>query len=146
MNKPMIAAALTLIITALIHAVAGGPQYLNLILQADIPIQNANEQKALYAVIWHAITVLFTVNGLALLTTVYLNKSAVTLGWTCIVQLLCFSALFIILGFSWLGEIMSLPQWILFGFNICLLLWGINVERKQIPSAGAKASKSAALS
>ncbi|WP_068318707.1 hypothetical protein [Polycladidibacter hongkongensis] len=144
MNIPMIIAAFILIATALIHALAGGQEYLIPMMDASISVDNEAEQKALYAVVWHAITALFSVGGVALLIACYARSGVRAIAWLYTAQLFCFSSLFLWQGYTWLGEVYSLPQWALFGLNLLFLLWGIRQERPNRNRTTSSASSAVA--
>lgn len=125
MNKPLLAAAIISALTVLLHVFGGGPQY-----HAPALLSNFTaEEKALYSVLWHAVTVTLTVNsvGLFLVATKRMSRDV---GLIIVAQYALFAALFIFYGFTRLGTLWPLPQWVIFGAIAALALWGLRSKKQ----------------
>lgn len=113
----MTAAALTGL-TAAVHMFAGGPEYHPVIRN----LLETTEYKALYSVLWHAVSVFLIVSTLATgwmslrpNLPLALTIGGIQLGW---------AGLFIAYGLGDLGTLWTLPQWVIFIAIPSLLLWG----------------------
>lgn len=105
--------------TAAIHAFMGGPEI-------NAPIQASELHpliRAISAVIWHALTALFVVFGIALLWTARQANRALIV--TILVVTLAFVALFLGIGIVALGTVGEMLQWVLFAAIAVSLSWGL---------------------
>lgn len=110
LNVFLLAAAIISLLTALLHVFGGGPEFPEIILAQD---GLATKQKALYMVMWYLVT--FLLVGVAL---VYWLGALGRPGSGAILFAnaiyIAIAALFIFYGLFMLGELWTLPQWILF--------------------------------
>ena len=117
MDKGFLGLAVLMAGTVALHVFSGGPEF------AD-PFRAAlsdDHLRAMALILWHAVTVVLVV-----LTGAYLvlargpnrallwASSALQLGW---------AALFVLYGLDLLGQLWSLPQWVLFISFPLLALW-----------------------
>lgn len=118
-NRPLVLASTLFFGTAAIHGLIGGPE-----INAPVQISTLDPVvRAVSAVVWHALTAIFTVLAAALLWVArYPNRTVLVLilGIT-----LCFTALFLSIGITTLGSVWPMPQWILFTAIAGVLLWGL---------------------
>ncbi|HHB83064.1 MAG TPA: hypothetical protein ENK61_06285 [Devosia sp.] len=121
MNIPIIAAAALSGITLAAHIFGGDPQY-------HVPAMASNlnvEEKALYSVLWHAVTVIVTMNTAALALAAQKSNFRMPLVGLVSAQYAGWGLLFIYYGQTRLGELWTLPQWIVFFLIPALALWGL---------------------
>lgn len=109
-NKFLIVAAALSAATCALHVFGGGPEFPDVIFAVE---QIDIKQKALYAILWHMVTLL-----LALATIVY-AVSSFKPNWIPAAHLMNaiyigITGLFLVFGLSVLGNITTLPQWTLF--------------------------------
>ncbi len=105
--------------TAAIHAFVGGPE-------VNAPVQGSGLDplvRAVSAVVWHALTALFVVFGVALLWTA--RRPSAALVWVVLAVSLAFVGLFLGVGIAALGSVWPMPQWVLFGGIAGVLVWGV---------------------
>lgn len=122
-NPAFIAAGAVFLATAGIHALMGGPEI-------NAPIQSSTLDplvRAVSAVVWHSLTALFGVLGVALLWVA--RHRNVTLAIAALAVSLSFVGLFIWAGVALLGSIWPMPQWTLFAVIAVLTLWGLWRDR-----------------
>ncbi|ABD55572.1 hypothetical protein Jann_2655 [Jannaschia sp. CCS1] len=118
-NIPIVASGGLYIATAAIHAFMGGPEI-------NAPIQASDLHpfiRAISAVIWHALTALFVIFGVALLWTARDGSRALIV--TILAVTLAFVALFLGIGIVLLGTVGAMLQWVLFGAIAATLIWGL---------------------
>ncbi len=106
-NLALAAAGILTIGYCSVHVFAGGPEIHVPALQSELdPLV-----KGVISVIWHAITAVLLLNGLALLW-LSRNGRQHALGWMVVVQFISFAGLFIAYGLMRFGDLMLMPQWI----------------------------------
>lgn len=117
LNRPVLAAASLLAATALIHALVGGPEI-------NAPVQASTLDpvvRAVFTVVWHALTALFLVLAIALAWAA--RHTNPPLLWMTLALCLAFIALFMVLGVTALGNLTEMPQWTLFAaISLCLII------------------------
>lgn len=118
MNRPILAAAVLMILTLFVHVFAGGPEIHQLIQTSALP----TGLRAVSAVLWHAVSVNLLVFSVALLwlakhpnPPLGLTISFIQLGW---------AALFLYYGASMLATVWLMPQWLIFLTIPALTFWG----------------------
>ncbi len=123
LNIPFAVAGGLFFATAAIHAFMGGPE-----INAPIQASDLNALiRSISAVVWHALTALFLVFGLALLWTArHANRALVV---TILAVNLAFIALFVVIGIVLLGTVGVMLQWVLFAAISAVMLWGMARER-----------------
>ncbi|GAB5445699.1 hypothetical protein [Gymnodinialimonas sp.] len=121
LNVPIAVAGGLYLATAAIHALVGGPE-------VNAPVQASDLDplvRAVSAVVWHALTALFIVLGVALLWTA--RRVSVALVWVVLAVSVAFVGLFLGVGVVALGSVWPMPQWVLFGGIAGVLGWGVRV-------------------
>lgn len=127
LNRPIAIAGGLYLATAAIHAFMGGPEI-------NAPIQASELHpliRAISAVIWHALTALFVVFGVALLWTARNGNRALSV--TILAVTVAFVALFLGIGIVLMGTVGAMLQWVLFGAIAAALVWGLI----RLPSSAA---------
>ncbi|MCF6302816.1 MAG: hypothetical protein L3J13_06400 [Devosiaceae bacterium] len=120
-NIAVTAAAALSALTLAAHIFGGDPQY-------HVPAMASNlntEEKALYSVLWHAVTVILLLNSLALGIAAKIKPCRLPLVSLVAAQYAGWGILFVYYGQTRLGELWSLPQWIAFFLIPTLALWGL---------------------
>lgn len=125
LNIPFAVASAALVGIAAIHAFMGGPEI-------NVPVQLSDLHpvvRSVMAVIWHAITVLALIMAGSMAwsarhanTPLVLSVLAVNLG---------FIAVFLAVGIGQLGNILQMPQWVLFLAVSALIGWGLMRQTAQ---------------
>lgn len=70
--------------------------------------------KAVWSVVWHAVTAVMAFGGLALIAAAFLPDHALALSVLPITLFLAAAVLFIVYGLKRLGTVRTLPQWVPF--------------------------------
>lgn len=122
-NKPLAAAAILTFLTLGLHIFGGGPQYHDTALLSNL----TTEEKAMYSVLWHAVTVTLAI-GTAVFALNVRNKTYRPASLTIIAQFIGFSALFIFYGATKLGTLLPLGQWIIFASIAAIAIWGLGQQ------------------
>lgn len=117
-NRWLVAAAILMFATALIHIFAGGPDIYAPLRSASLP----GEVKSTLSVVWHMVTVfLFLAAGaLAWLSKNYDLPLAGLIG----LSQAAFAVLFVSYSLVDTGSLMALPQWTVFALGAVLMLIG----------------------
>ncbi len=121
MNLSILAAAALSALTLIAHFFGGGPQYHTPAMASSLSI----EDKAVYTIIWHAITTILTINTLGLAYAAISEKFRFSLAALISAQYISWGLLFVFFGQARLGELWTLPQWIAFFLIPALAIWGI---------------------
>ena len=122
-NRAIMIAGLIFLACAAIHAFLGGPEINRAVQASDAhPVV-----RAVSAVIWHALTALFALAGVALWRTARQPNRALNLFL--LTLCLSFVALFLAIGIAELGTIFLMPQWVLFGAIAIALGFGMRRDR-----------------
>ncbi len=121
MNIPILAAAALSALTLAAHFFGGGPQYHTPAMLSTLSI----EDKAVYSVLWHAVTTTLIINTLALAYAAIKQQHRTPLVGLISLQYLAWGILFVVFGLFRLGELTTLPQWIAFFLVPALALFGM---------------------
>ncbi len=114
MNYWYLGASAFTMVTIGAHVLAGGPEIHEPVLQSGL----STEIKAVFSVVWHAITAIMGLSAIALAWAAFGNGSgAVPL---IVAQNLAFTGLFLFYGALRMGAMFVFPQWYVF-----LLLAGL---------------------
>ena len=118
MNKPVLGAAILMLITFLVHTFVGGPEIQTPVFESKL----AADVKAVSIVVWHMVTV--TLAGFTLVL-FYLAKhhNPMLTAFVCILML-TYAALFFCYGMARFGDVTTMPQWTFFVLTPALVLWG----------------------
>jgi hypothetical protein len=125
MNRWLVAAAAASFATLGIHVLAGGPEVHDPLLAADLSVV----QKAFVSILWHAVTVVLLINSAALLIAAVTPRLRAGLTGLVIAHYFAYAALFIGYDLSRLGDLMALPQWIIFLILVVLAQPGLRSQR-----------------
>lgn len=118
MNKPMLSAAILMLVTFLVHTFVGGPEIQTPIFESTL----AADVKAISIVVWHMITVTLAGFTLALF---YLAKNRnPALAGILSALMLAYAALFLGYGLARFGDVTTMPQWTFFVLTPLLVIWG----------------------
>lgn len=112
----LLAAALTAAI-CLLHVFGGGPTI-------HLPIQQSTLNpmvKGAAAVVWHMITVVIALSALALLWVA--KRKNIQLELLVFAVFLAFIVLFLFYSISVFGNVIALPQWLLFTLPSLFIAW-----------------------
>ena len=120
MNGWLGAAGAISLATAGLHVFGGGPAINDPVQASTLPLL----VRSVSEVVWHAITAILVINGLALLWGA-LDGRMVRLAWLVAVQYLAFAGLFVAYDISRFGSLMAMPQWILFLAMAFLAMLGL---------------------
>ena len=108
MSKTFLGLAIYMALVTGVHVMMGGPEYAS-VFKAEL---STDEYRAMALVLWHAVTVILILLSLAYLrlakrfnNDLLWFTTAIQIGW---------AALFVYYGLSWVGDLITLPQWILF--------------------------------
>ena len=126
LNLPLVGAAILYVATAAIHAFMGGPE-----INAPIQLSDLHPLiRAISAVIWHALTVLFLIFGGALWWAARHENQALVV--TILAVTLAFIALFLVIGIVLLGTFFAMLQWVIFGAIAVAMIWGLLQGRSAV--------------
>lgn len=106
LNRPLAAAGVLTILYTGVHVFAGGPEVHDPALASEL----SPMVKGVISVVWHMITAMMLLNGLALL---WLSRKPgqAALGWLVVAQFAAFAGLFIFYGLTRFGDLFTMPQW-----------------------------------
>lgn len=121
MNIPILIATALSTLTLAAHFFGGGPQYHTPAMLSSLSL----EDKAIYSLLWHAITTTLIINTLALAYAALRQRNRPPLIIIVSAQYLMLGILFVGFGLSRLGELWTLPQWIAFFLISGLALFGL---------------------
>ncbi len=110
MNYWLLSAGITALLLDLVHIFLGGREIHRPMVAAHWP----EPAKAIWSVVWHAVTALIALGGVALIVAAVLPDQALALAALPIALFLAFAGLFIGYGLIRLGTVRILPQWIAF--------------------------------
>jgi len=128
MNYWILSAGILSLLTLLLHAFSGGPEIHVPILESELSV----ELKAIFSVIWHAITAVLGLSGAALLLTARRRTPPKALILFIFSQYLAFTALFVFYGLTRLESLLPMPQWTIFIVLTGLTLVGLrNVDESE---------------
>ena len=121
MNAWLLAAGIAALLLDLVHIFPGGREIHRPMVAAHWP----EPAKAVWSVVWHAVTVVMAFGGVALIVAAFLPDQALALSVLPIALFLAFTGLFIVYGALRLGTLRVLPQWTAFLFISALGLIGL---------------------
>ena len=121
MNAWLLAAGIAALLLDLVHIFAGGHEIHRPMVAAHWP----EPAKAVWSVVWHAVTAVMAFGGVALIAAAFLPDHALALSVLPIALFLAFTGLFIVYGAMRLGTLRVLPQWAAFLFLSALGLIGL---------------------
>ncbi len=121
MKFAYITAGILSLATAALHVFGGGPEFHDPMLKssADVPL------KAMFSILWHVATAMFVFNGAALFL---VSRSALTarpIGILIFAQFTAFAILFLWYGYTYLGSIWPLSQWLIFVIINVVIAFGL---------------------
>jgi hypothetical protein len=105
-----LAAAAISLVTAALHVLGGGPEFLHPALESSLP----EAWKAAFSTIWHEITVLLMLNGVFLGFAALALRKNKPLLWLVWFLNMAFAGLFFGYGLAYLASPWVLLQWIIF--------------------------------
>jgi len=121
MNKLVLSAGMLSVLTLFAHVFAGGPEIHVPVLESDLPL----ELKAIFSVVWHAVTAVLVINSAALFLAAGSKSIEKILVLFVSSQYLVFAALFVFYGITHLGTLLPMPQWSVFLLMPALALAGL---------------------
>jgi hypothetical protein len=110
MNAWLLAAGIAALLLDLVHIFPGG----RLIHRPMVASHWPEPVKAIWSVVWHAVTALIALGGLSLIVAAFLPDHALALSVLPIALFLSAAALFIVYGLKRLGTLLVLPHWAAF--------------------------------
>jgi hypothetical protein len=128
MRVPTLVAAALMAATFCLHVFGGGPEIHVPIQASSLPLP----LRAISAVLWHAVTVLLSIQVFALVWLARYPDYAMALLLASIQ--LGFAMLFLFYGQTMLGTVWLMGQWTIFLALAALILWGARL-RKPSPLA-----------
>jgi hypothetical protein len=121
MNFWLLAAGIAALLLNLVHIFPGGREIHRPMVASHWP----EPAKAIWSVVWHAVTAVMGFGGLALIAAANLPDQALALSVLPIALFLSAAALFLFYGAKRLGSISILPHWIAFGAISALAVIGL---------------------
>lgn len=121
MNSWLLAAGLAALLLDLVHIFPGGREIHRPMVASHWP----EPAKAVWSVVWHAVTAVMALGGLALIIAAFLPDHALALSALPIGLFLTAAGLFIVYGMKRLGTVWTLPQWVAFLAISALALVGL---------------------
>lgn len=110
MNAWLLAAGTATLLLDLVHIFPGGREIHRPMVAASWP----EPAKAVWSVVWHAVTAVMALGGLALIVAAILPDHALALAALPIGIFLSWTGLFLFYGLHRLGNLHLLPQWVAF--------------------------------
>lgn len=110
MNLWLLSSGIAALLLDLVHIFPGGREIHRPMVAAQWP----EPAKAVWSVVWHAVTAVLAFGGLALVAAAFLPDQALALSVLPITLFLAFVGLFLIYGQIRLGSILILPHWAAF--------------------------------
>jgi hypothetical protein len=123
MNLWLLSAGVAALLLDLVHIFLGGRMIHRPMVAAHWP----EPAKAVWSVVWHAVTAVMGVGGLALIGAAFLPDQALALSVVPIALFLSAAVLFIFYGLRRLGTLRILPHWVAFLAISALGLIGLAV-------------------
>ena len=121
MNYWLITAGAAALLLDLVHIVAGGREIHVPMLRS----RASDPAKAVWSVVWHAITAVMALGGLTLVAAGLHPEHAVALAVLPIAIFLAMAVLFVFYGLRRLGTLTVLPQWTAFLAISALAIAGV---------------------
>ncbi|HMS95486.1 MAG TPA: hypothetical protein PKA03_09745 [Tabrizicola sp.] len=110
MNAWLLAAGVAALLLDLVHVFPGGREIHRPMVASHWP----EPAKAVWSVVWHAVTAVMALGGLALIAAAFLPDHALALSALPIALFLSAAGLFIVYGLKRLGSLRILPHWVAF--------------------------------
>ncbi|MFM7333261.1 MAG: hypothetical protein ACKO2N_03835 [Tabrizicola sp.] len=110
MNAWLLSAGIAAVLVDLVHIFLGGREIHRPMVAAHWP----ESAKAVWSVVWHAVTAVMAVGGLFLIAAAFLPDHALALSLMPITVFLAAAGLFIFYGLKRLGSLRILPHWLAF--------------------------------
>jgi hypothetical protein len=110
MNAWLLSAGIAALLLDLVHIFPGGREIHRPMVASHWP----EPAKAVWSVVWHAVTAVMAFGGLFLIAAAFLPEHALALSLLPIALFLSAAGLFIVYGLKRLGTLRILPQWLAF--------------------------------
>ncbi|WP_137111978.1 hypothetical protein [Rhodobacter sp. SY28-1] len=110
MNAWLLSAGIAALLLDLVHIFLGGREIHRPMVASHWP----EPAKAVWSVVWHAVTAVMALGGLALIAAAFLPEQALALSLLPIALFLSAAGLFIVYGLTRLGTLRILPHWVAF--------------------------------
>jgi hypothetical protein len=121
MNPWLLASGIASLVLVLVHIFPGGREVHRPMVASDWP----EPAKAVWSVVWHAVTAVMALGGLALVAASLLPDHALALAVLPVTVFLAWTGLFLFYGLLRLGSVTILPQWVAFTVISGLALIGL---------------------
>jgi hypothetical protein len=121
MNLWLLSAGIAALLLNLVHIFPGGRAIHRPMVAAQWP----EPAKAVWSVVWHAVTAVMAFGGLALIAAAFLPELALALSVLPIALFTAAAGLFIYYGLKRLGTLTVLPQWVAFSVISALAVIGL---------------------
>jgi hypothetical protein len=121
MNAWLLSAGIAALLLDLVHIFPGGREIHRPMVASHWP----EPAKAIWSVVWHAVTAVMAFGGLFLIAAAILPDHALALSLLPIALFLSTAVLFIVYGLKRLGSLRILPHWVPFLFISVLGLIGL---------------------
>ncbi len=110
MNAWLLAAGIAALLLDIVHIFPGGREIHRPMVASHWP----EPAKAIWSVVWHAVTAVMAIGGVALIAAAFLPEQALALSVVPIALFLSAAVLFIVYGLIRLGTVRVLLQWTAF--------------------------------
>lgn len=121
MNPWLMMAGAAALVLDLVHIFPGGREIHRPMVASHWP----DPAKAVWSVVWHAVTAVIALGGLALVAAGLVPDLALALAALPVALFLTFAVLFLVYGVKRLGTVWVLPQWLAFLAISALALIGL---------------------
>lgn len=121
MNPWLMTAGAAALVLDLVHIFPGGREIHRPMVASHWP----DPAKAVWSVVWHAVTAVIALGGLALVAAGLVPDLALALAALPVALFLTFAVLFLVYGVKRLGTVWVLPQWLAFLAISALALIGL---------------------
>jgi hypothetical protein len=121
MNPWLFSAGVAALVLDLIHIFPGGREIHRPMVASRWP----EPAKAVWSVVWHAVTAVMAFGGVALIAAAFRPDLALSLSVLPITLFLSAAALFVFYGLKRLGSLWVLPQWLAFSVISALAVVGL---------------------
>ncbi len=121
MNYWLVPAGSLSLVTLLAHVFGGGPEIIQPMFESELD----STVKAVLGVVWHEITFMLGINGVALIWVARDVRYQKPIIWLISCQYFAFAILFIMYGLSLLGSLIPMPQWSVFLVISALAIAGL---------------------
>lgn len=128
MNRTIVFAGLLTFATFWLHVIGGGIEVHHPMLSSGMD----HKLKAFASILWHFVSAVLLINSGALLFAAWQPSWRDPLVWSVIAQHTAIAVLFVFYGITRLGEIWSMPQWVIFLVINAICLTGL---RRQVLAA-----------